>query len=68
MRKYVNDLLPQQIPHSYKVQISVKHNNLVHKIFLLQHVSTLLSHHQAFQKQIQYIKICSAFWDLKNKF
>jgi hypothetical protein len=25
-------------------------NNLFHKIFLWQHVSTLLSHHQAFQK------------------
>ena len=34
---------------SYKVQISVKHNYLSHKIFLWQHVSALLSRHQAFQ-------------------
>jgi len=28
----------------------VKHNNLLHNIFLWQHVSTVLSHHQAFQR------------------
>ena len=42
---------------AYEVQISVKHNNLVHKIFLWQHVSTLLSHHQAFQRADQIIQI-----------
>ena len=38
------------LSNSYKLQLSVKHNNLLKKIFLWQHVSTLLSHHQAFQK------------------
>jgi len=33
-----------------KYTFSVKHNNSLHKMFLLQHVSTLLSHHQAFQR------------------
>jgi hypothetical protein len=33
---------------TYQLQISVKHNNSLQKIFVWQHVSTLLSHHQAF--------------------
>ena len=38
------------LSNAYKAYISVKHNNLLHKLFLWQHVSTLLSHHQAIQR------------------
>jgi len=37
-----------EVQVSYKIQISVKHNNFVIQLDLRQHVSTVLSHHQAF--------------------
>jgi len=51
---------------TYKVQISVKRNHLLHKLFLWQQVSTLLSHLQAFKEKIQCINIHSAFCDPKR--
>jgi len=45
-----DDLAKRSKAWVYKVQISVKHNNLSYKLSLWQHVSTVLSHHQAFQR------------------
>jgi len=43
--------LQQVFLYNYFIQdINLKHNNLIRKIFLWQHVSTILSDHQAFQR------------------
>ena len=48
---------------SYQVQIPVKHNYVLHKIFLWQHVSTLLNHQQAFQRtDPMYLKRLRVFF------
>jgi len=43
-------VIPLCFSNSYKIQIPVKHTNFIIQLHLRQHVSTLLSHHQAFWK------------------